>query len=741
MIEMTIHGRGGQGGVTLAKLIATSYFLRGGFTQAFGVYAAERSGAPLAAFVRIDSEEILNHNQVRTPDHVIVLDRTLIGPNIAFGMKEGGWIILNAPEPPEAFAKQFGGRRVAAIDATSLALVHSLGTKSVPIVNTAMLGAVLKVLGEPWEAAAAALSDLKFGGANVEVAREAFDKVRRVLLTGKPHAAAPPAERPPPLDILDERIGAPSPIRTGSWATRSPHRRQMLSPCSNACPAGNDIQGFVRALNESDPDEALAILLESSPLPGVCGRVCPAPCMNACNRTLFDEPVQIRELERFAAEHGRRPDAIQPGRDERIAVVGSGPAGLSAAYHLARLGYRVTIYEGGSELGGLLRTGIPAYRLPPDVLDRDIDFILSHGVTVERDRYVDRAQLLDLSHRYNAVFVGTGLQQVRSMDLGAADGDRVLEGIDFLDRVRHGDLSLAGERVIVIGGGNTAIDAARSALRAGAKKVRILYRRSRAQMPAIAEEITEALEEGVVIEELVAPLHVRRGPRVPDGEQAETLLTCVRMRLGPRDAGGRMTAVEMVTEDSRFDVACDRVILALGQGSDLSILPEGAEIRDRDHLLGLSGAPIYLGGDFATNDGTVAAAIGSGRRAAWQIHKTLTGENLRPAELPRVAGYEHMHMHVFTQAPARHAAHRDARQRRRTFEEVRLGLAESEGPAEAGRCLSCGVCNECDRCVTHCPEGILRRDGDGYRFDYDYCKGCGICAAQCPRGVIYMAEL
>ncbi len=314
MIEMTIHGRGGQGGVTLAKLIATSYFLRGRFTQAFGVYAAERSGAPLAAFVRIDTEEILNHNQVRTPDHVIVLDRTLIGPNVAFGMKEGGWIILNTPEPPEAFAEQFGGRRVAAIDATSLALAHSLGTKSVPIVNTTMLGAVLKVLGEPWESAAAALDDLRFGGANVEVAREAFEKVRGELLTGKPHAAAPPGAKPPPMDILDERIGAPSSIRTGSWATRSPHRRQLLSPCANACPAGNDIQGFVGALNDSNPDEALAILLETSPLPGVCGRVCPAPCMSACNRSYFDEPVQIRELERFAAEHGRRPETRRAGR-------------------------------------------------------------------------------------------------------------------------------------------------------------------------------------------------------------------------------------------------------------------------------------------------------------------------------------------------------------------------------------------------------------------------------------------
>lgn len=751
MIELTLHGRGGQGGVTLAKLIATAYFLRGRFTQAFGVYAAERSGAPLNAYVRIDDEEITNHNQVREPDHVIVLDRTLISPAIAAHMKEDGWILLNSPDKPESLSDHFSGRRVATVDATSIALAHALGTRTVPIVNTTMLGAVLKMLDEPWEAVEAALGELKFGGGNLEAAREAYEKVCTATLPREAEQKGADGRRGFVADaaqkdiitarvagILDEDLGQPSPIRTGSWATRRPNRRNLLSPCAGACPAGNDIQGFVQALTRKNSDEALAILLKTTPLPGVCGRVCPAPCMDACNRAVFDEPVQIRELERYAAEHGRRPSPSQPWRDERIAVVGSGPAGLSAAYHLALLGYEATIFEGGDELGGLLRTGIPAYRLPQDVLDAELDYIIQYGVRVQTRCFIDRARLLELSREHEAVFIATGLQQVRSMELRSADSNLVEEGIDFLDRVRRGEVSLTGMRVAVIGGGNTAFDAARSALRVGAKNVRILYRRTRAEMPAIREEIEEALEEGILLEELVAPLHLRR---VGD----EAMLTCRRMKLGPPDESGRRAPVPIETEDSDFDVVCDRVILALGQSSDLSILPEGAEIRDRQQLLGLSGAPIFLGGDFATNDGTVAAAIGSGRRAAWHIHRTLSGEDLFPPVERPVASYEQMHMHVFTHEPARRAPHLPATRRKRTFQEVRLGLEHRLGGQtaveEASRCMSCGVCNQCDRCVTHCPEGILRRNGDGYEFDYGYCKGCGICAGECPRGVIYMAEL
>jgi 2-oxoacid:acceptor oxidoreductase gamma subunit (pyruvate/2-ketoisovalerate family) len=741
MIELTIFGRGGQGGVTLAKLIAEAYFLRGQYVQAFGVYAAERSGAPIQAFVRVDEEEITNHNQIREPDHVIVLDRTLIHPKVATCLDPEGWIILNTPEKPEVFVEMFPGRRVAVIDATDLAVVHGLGTKTVPIVNTTIFGAVAKVFGLSWADVAQSLEALKFGGANIEAARRAFDEVKTAQLAGEVAAPGAGSISRDVASIFDADVGGFPKVHTGDWATRRPQRRRLTPPCNHACPAGNDVQGFVQAVLREKYNEALGILLETSPFPGVCGRVCPAPCMDACNRGLFDEAVNVRELERYVADHGTREVWHQPWRSERVAVVGSGPAGLSAAYHLARLGYPVTVFEAGDELGGVMRTGIPPYRLPRSVLDEEVAFILDHGVEARTGHPIRRGELLDLTREFASVFVATGLQEARSLDLGVERGgssDRIEQGIDFLDRVRNGTVMLDGERVLVLGGGNTAIDAARSARRLGARSVHIVYRRTRTEMPAIHEEIEAAQEEGIAIDELVSPVRVRKNG-------VSMLLTCQRMRLGEADKSGRRSPVPESSEDAFFDITCDRVILALGQGTDLSILPEGAEVRDEQTFLGLTGAPVFCGGDFASHDGTVTAAIGSGRRAAWHIHRTLTGEDLFPPAPEPVAGAEYISTHVFAHSPQRRGRSIPVLLRRRTFAEVHRGLAEGfeTNPAleEASRCFSCGVCNECDTCVHYCPEGILSRDDDGYKFDYDYCKGCGVCAAQCPRGVIYMAEL
>lgn len=738
MLEMTIYGRGGQGGVTLAKLIATTYFLRGQHVQAFGVYAAERSGAPLQAYVRCDDCEITNHNQVRHPDLVIVLDRTLIGRGVLAGLKPGGTLILNTPDAPESLGALFSGWRVACIDATAIAVANGLGTRAVPIVNTTMLGAVARALDLPRESVEAALAEARFGAANVSAVRTAFDSTSISTLPGPRAAPPPPAPAGRVADLLDDDVGGPPRIRTGAWANRRPHRQTLTPPCNNACPAGNDVQAFVAAMARQDHDAALGILLRTSPFPGTCGRVCPAPCMASCNRNEFDEPVNVRELERYAEEHGRRPQPPAPVRPERVAVVGSGPAGLSATYHLTRLGYRVELFESADELGGVMRTGIPAYRLPREVLDREIAFVVGAGVTAHVSHRVGRAELLALSHLFDAVFVATGLQSLTSIQLSDEAEGVVSQGIDFLDRARRGQESLSGADVIVVGGGNTAMDAARTALRLGARRVRIIYRRTRAEMPAIAEEIREAIEEGVELAELVAPLRLRRVADRP-------VLTCNRMKLGEPDQSGRRRPIPDDSPDAKFELECDRVILALGQSADLSILPAGSAVNDGQRLLGLTGAPVFAGGDFATNEGTVAAAIGSGRRAALHIHRTLAGEDLLSAERAPVAGPDQILLHVFEHVPQRHGGELPPSVRTRGFVEVRRGFAEGGDSAaasiEAARCFSCGVCNSCDRCVEHCPEGILRRDRDGYHFDYDYCKGCGVCATECPRGVIYMAEL
>ncbi len=748
MIEIRIHGRGGQGGVTLAKLIATSRFLTGQSVQAFGLYAAERSGAPVQAFCRYADEPITNRNLIYEPDHIVVLDPTLISAQIAAGLKAGGWILLNTTQPPEEFANEFSHSRIATVDATSIARDSDLGTRSVPIVNTALVGAAGKMLGIPLAEIIAALEHLGFKGTNITAAERAFSEVR---LLDTPREPISPEDFTVPTNtarghsILDNASMAPPAIKTGQWATEQPRRQQMIPPCNHICPAGNNVQGFLDALAHDRTDEALGILLRSTPFPSICGRACPAPCMDNCNRIDIDGAVNVRQLERFAGDNGNVTLERQAARDEAVAIVGSGPAGLTAAYHLARLGYGVTVFESAPEIGGLLRAGIPEFRLPDDVVDREINRILDLGVAVRTDYPVDRPALLELAGNHGAVLVATGQQALRDLQLGMNGVDAVVQGIDFLDRVHHNSVRVDGEDVVVIGGGNTAMDAARSALRLGAESVRVVYRRTRDEMPAIPDEIEEALEEGVVIDYLTQPVTLH--DEATDGIRRHYRLTCRRMELGEPDASGRRAPQEIPASD--FDLACHRIILALGQSPDLSVFPEGTEVREGTQLLGLLETPVFAIGDLATREGTIAAAIGSGRRSAARIHTVLSGESLpitQHADASRdvdiwkdeVIRADAMKLHLFERQAGSEGESLPVSQRRSTFDEVHMGL---ETPAEAARCLSCGVCNECDHCVTYCPEGMLKRVGHRLEFDYTYCKGCGVCAAECPRNVIVMSHL
>ena len=748
MIEIRIHGRGGQGGVTLAKLIATSRFLEGQSVQAFGLYAAERSGAPVQAFCRYADEPITNRNLIYEPDHIIVLDPTLISAQISAGLKAGGWILLNSPQGPGDFAEQFPHNRIAVVDATSIARENDLGTRSVPIVNTALAGATARMLGIPLDEISAALEHLGFKGTNLVAANRAYEEVR---LIESPTVEKPVEDFAVPTNtargqsILDASGMAPPAIKTGNWATEQPQRQQMIPPCNHICPAGNNVQGFLDALAHDKTDDALEILLRSNPFPSICGRACPAPCMENCNRIGLDGAVNVRQLERFAGDNGHVSLQPQAERDEEIAVVGSGPAGLTAAYHLARFGYRVKVFESAPEIGGLLRTGIPEFRLPDDIVDREINRILNLGVDVETGHAIDRQALLDLAGNHDAVLVATGQQALRDLQLGMSNIDAVVQGIDFLDHVHHKRVRVDGEDVVVVGGGNTAMDAARSALRLGATSVRVVYRRTRDEMPAIAEEIEEALEEGVAIDLLTQPILLHDEPT--DGIRRHYRLTCRRMELGEPDESGRRSPREIVGSD--FDLPCHRIILALGQSPDLSVFPEGTEVREGTTLLGLLETPVFAIGDLATREGTVAAAIGSGRRSALHIHNMLSGEQVtitKHAEASRdvdiwkdeVIRADAMKLHLFERQAVEKGESLDLEQRRSTFDEVHMGLDTS---AEAARCLSCGVCNECDLCVTYCPEGMLKRVGHRFEFDYSYCKGCGVCAAECPRNVIFMSHL
>lgn len=749
MIEIRIHGRGGQGGVTLAKLIATSRFLQGLSVQAFGLYAAERSGAPIQAFCRYSKEAITNRNLIYEPDHVIVLDPTLVGPPIAAGLKAGGWILINSPQPPEVFADDFARNRVATVDATTIARDNNLGTRSVPIVNTALAGAVGKLFGFPLDEMHAALEHLGFKGANLAAANRAYEELRVVDTPREVRPAAAEASaavvkgRGP--SILEGAGGALPLLETGQWATEQPQRQQMVPPCNHICPAGNNVQGFLNALAREETDEALEILLRTTPFPSICGRACPAPCMDACNRIELDGAVNVRQLERYAGDHGRVTPEPGIQRDERVAIVGSGPAGLTAAYHLARFGYGVEIFESGPEVGGLLRTGIPDFRLPEDVVAREIDRILNLGVAAKTDCRVDREALLDLARNNDAVLVATGLQEQRDLRLGMNGSEALVQGIDFLDHVHRDNVRVDGEDVLVIGGGNTAMDAARSALRLGAESVRVVYRRTRQEMPAISEEIDEALEEGVAIEFLTQPVALHEEPSA--GVRHHYRLTCRRMELGDPDESGRRAPTEISGSD--FDLTSHRVILALGQSPDVSVFPEGTEVREGHQLLGLLETPVFAIGDLATGDGTVAGAIGSGRRSAVHIHNALSGEHIGISEhaeerrdvdvwCNEVIRADSLKLHLFERQPASNGTSLAMSERHSTFDEVHMGLNDT---AEAARCLSCGVCNECDLCCTYCPEGVLKRVGHRFEFDYSYCKGCGVCAAECPRNVIFMSHL
>ena len=734
MIEITIYGRGGRGGVTLAKLLGAAYFLRGKYVQAFGVYGAERAGAPVQAYVRVDDEEITEHWPVREPDHVIVLDTGLIAAETAQGMDPQGWVVLNSPLPPDGFADAFPGRNVATVDASAIAVDCGLGTRALPIVNTALLGAAAEILGLSLADAEAALAHLGLGEPNLKAARSAYDSVRQARLPGI--VAAPAPRRPPArtASIFDSDTGGPPAVHTGSWATRLPAGLPLTPLCSDACPAGNDVRGFVQALAQRDHEAALKTILVTSPFPGTCGRVCPAPCMAACTRGAHDEAVNTRELERDAAAHAPWPEPTKPFRPERLAVVGSGPAGLSAAYQLARLGYPVTVFEAADEIGGLLRTGIPAYRLPREVIDREIDFILAHGVQVRSGQRITRARLVELRREYDGVVVATGLQERRALDLGA--GDRhVLQALEFLDLSRTQPPDLRERRVVVAGGGNTAIDAARVALRLGARDALVVYRRTRTEMPAIAEEIEEALAEGVRIEQLEAPLRL-------EGDGDATALVCRRMTLGEPDESGRARPVPVDGDEALTAFRCDTILLALGQAPDSSLLPAASLPDDEGLLPGVDDAPLCTAGDLVRPDGTVAAAIGGGRRAAWRLHAALGGVEApsRPAPLVDAS--------VLTMRNVPHVAMAKGRaltprRRRASFLEVRRGFSDRRGGEiayeEAQRCFSCGACTGCGECVVYCPEGILTHSGDtDCTVDEDYCKGCGLCAAQCPRSALAM---
>ncbi len=729
-LEVRVHGRGGQGGVTCAKLIATLYSQMGLHVQTFGDYGSERSGAPVQAFTRVDRVAITNRNKVYTPDHLIVLDESLMGAQVLSGAAPGAMLLLNSRAGLDSYAGQYPNCRLGVVDATAIAREHGIGSNAVVIVNTTILGAYARLLGVPLAVLEMAYASLGLSD-DLPAAQHAYDAVRMrdVVQPGSGAASPAPNAAPPLVRPMSEHcVDYPPTLLTGAWSSQTPSYREHDAPCNLACPAGNDMVGFVQALSSGGVDAALAILLRTQPLPSVCGRVCPAPCMQACNRKSFDGSVNIRSLERWIADHSELRPVRQPAeRRHRIAVVGGGPAGLSAAFQLALRGQEVAIYEAGSALGGVLRSGIPAFRLPADVLQRDLDRILALGIEVHCDSRLGGDDLRRMRADYDATIVCTGFGPALDFSMAGAELDGVEQGLAFLERVKRGPVTVQGQ-VLVVGGGNTAIDCARSALRCGAAAVKIVYRRGREEMPAIDEEIEDAEAEGVRLVLYRQPVAL-----MGNGKVSSALLADVE--AGLPDASGRRRPV--VTQRTS-SVACDRVLLALGQSRDVALLPDDWQIRKDRAWQGEQALPVWFAGDCATGDGTVTQAIGNGRRIALAVLRELVNAaEESPAETTAPVAPAQIRFSHFDVMPPHRDRQISPSVRRVDFEESNLGLS---GPEEAGRCFSCGHCTHCDTCLLYCPDGVIRRSEDGYRIDVNYCKGCGMCVAECPRNAMEMHE-
>ncbi len=520
--------------------------------------------------------------------------------------------------------------------------------------------------------------------------------------------------------------------KTGSWRTERPVYVDRLPPCNAQCPAGEDIQGWLFHAESGNYLEAWQHLVRDNPFPAIMGRVCYHSCEGKCNRGKIDAPVGINSVERFlgdeALKHGWKLPEPAAESGKHVLVVGAGPSGMSAAYQLRRLGHRVTVKEAGPLMGGMMRFGIPKYRLPREVLEGEMQRIVAMGVTVELGVKVDNIADTMADGKFDAAFLAVGAHIAKRTYIPAKDSSHILDAVSVLRSMEGEDKPMLGRRVVVYGGGNTAIDVARTAKRLGATEAIIVYRRNREKMPAHDFEVEEALQEGVMVKWLSTIKQTDGG-----------MLTVEKMVLDEKGNPQPTGEFESLEADS--------LVLALGQDVDLALL-EGVQglvlnngVVQVDPLTMMTGHPgLFAGGDMVPADRNVTIAVGHGKKAAHNIDAWLRGETVLQVPKHAPASLERINSWYYSDAPKTVRPQLEIARRTSSFDEVQGGLTESNALFEARRCLSCGNCFECDNCYGVCPDNAVIKLGPGKRFEfnYDYCKGCGICAAECPCGAIDM---
>lgn len=557
--------------------------------------------------------------------------------------------------------------------------------------------------------------------------------------------------------------------KTGSWRFLRPLFEEKTSPCSEACPAGEDIARIEMLTARGLFKEAWETVLRENPFPSVCGRICPHPCEGICNRREFDEAIAVHTIERFLAETAHRYD-LKPrleklnAKKHKIAVVGAGPAGLSAAYFLTCLGYTCDVFEAAPEPGGILRWGIPPYRLPLSALKTDLSHIEAQGIKISTGQKIGHAFLKEAGGTYDGIFLACGHSRTAALGIPGEALSTVVEGLTFLKQIRQGVITSLPGLSAVIGGGNTAIDVARSIVRLGGRAL-ILYRRRRRDMPAFASEVQMALEEGVELRELVAPVCIV-------AENGQCALSLQEMKVSNEDSRGRASVLPDEGKVSVFRV--DRVFKATGgEPADSWFTPPGKEeitlAMSNTLLVHPARSPMVMfGGDLTNETRSVAHAILSGKQAAMaldtffqdgidailpKLRTCLVGQGPalsmeiymggpRRFRNPHVISYGELNTDHFQFQPRITQPRLLREERLVSFKEIDLKISTNLAIREADRCFNCGICNQCDNCYMFCPDIAVIRDKEGElrRINYDYCKGCGLCVVECPRNAMTLRE-